>query len=176
MMLAVIGRRNRCPVCGSRSLVLTREGLVCRGCGLVLEDTVFALDTPWSGVEEERVAGRGGRYEGMRVSSAVTRLARAAGVRGVELASKLSRELVTLIDMDPEGAKDVASNDCLRKLMRRRRRRPGEVAAILYTVMSMRRHGAPPLPSLLASMYSLPRRKAKRIIHAVRICMEGGDI
>ncbi|RLI98572.1 MAG: hypothetical protein DRP00_01705 [Candidatus Aenigmatarchaeota archaeon] len=33
---------NSCPECGSEKLELTNEGLVCKKCGLVIEETYYS--------------------------------------------------------------------------------------------------------------------------------------
>ncbi len=173
VMLAVLGRRRQCPSCGSKELVLTTGGLVCSRCGLVVDDTVFMLDAPRAGDEEP--AGRRRGASVVSVTRAVSRVARSAGTRGMVLAPVLSRELVAMIKASPDMAVGLASNECMKRLLHRRRKRPREVAAAVHVALSIERYGVPPLPSVISTLYSIPRSRARKIIGSVKACLENGD-
>ena len=164
-----------CPYCGSRSLVLdyARGVLVCRNCGAVVDETI--VDYGGLEVAARRQAGRAFKRFADKTLSIVDENRIASRYAGLKLHVKLYEKIADsskaaeyISTLAANDLRTLAGNKCLWELMSKLTSSEKLVAIEAFrTLLS----GEEPLQAVLASEFSVPRRRVKSIVKAVRMCL-----
>jgi len=169
---------DRCPLCGSRNLALdvTRGELVCKSCGYVIEDTVFAYTPLAEPLPNPR----------NRLSLVESRRIREEHMSRRDM-ERLTRLLGTQVASLLEGLRDTPYTrrkllellraPCVRRMLRRLE--PELRAPVIQGVMEYLEEGSYPLFSELALLYGLGSKDKiklmKRYIKKIISCF-GGEL
>lgn len=189
MQLATFQSHQTCPYCGSRKLVLTKDGLVCTLCGSVVDDLVVDLSAYISvktdKSEEELMRAKAeakptkinkielSLRKALTSSKIYSMLAKIANVPIEKILTNIDEGLERLIARNEEEAWSILTSKCILTKLKRYRGKPALIVALYHLLLHRLVYKEHILPSLIAEIYKLDKvvlvRAYKRVVECLNV-------
>ena len=188
MQLATFQSHQACPYCGSRKLVLTKDGLVCTLCGSVVDDLVVDMSAHTSVIgrgEEELIRTKAeakptkinkielSLRKALTSSKIYSMLAKIADVPIEKILTNIDEGLERLIARNEEEAWSILTSKCILMKLKRYRGKPALIVALYHLLLYRLVYKEHMLPSLIAEIYKLDKvvlvRAYKRVVECLNV-------